>query len=67
MYDDCNACEGKGVIPQVVLDSVTAFGERHSRERAQEYIAALRWCGDHYSFMCGGLYVGIEVDGHLHT
>lgn len=67
VYDNCNACEGLGTIPKAVIQSVTNFGERHSPQRAQEYLAALRWSGDHYSFMVGNMYVGVEVDGYLHT
>lgn len=27
----------------------------------------LRWSGDHYSFVTNGMYVGIELDGYMHT
>ena len=67
VHDDCNACNGTGNIPEVVVASVTRFGERTSPEKAQEYLSQLRWSSDHYSFMCGGMYVGVETDGYLHT
>lgn len=67
VYDDCNACDGTGNIPQAVVDSVTRFGERTSPEKAQEYLSNLRWSSDHYSFMVGSMYVGVETDGYLHT
>lgn len=67
VYDDCNACNGTGNIPEAVVASVVRFGERTSPEKAQEYLSQLRWSSDHYSFMCGGMYVGVETDGYLHT
>ena len=27
----------------------------------------LRWSGDHYSFILGSMYVGVELDGYMHT
>ncbi len=66
VYDKCFACDGTGYIPTVILDSIL----RHTRgdeKRAEEIAASLRWQGDHYSFDCAGMYVGIELDGYMHT
>jgi hypothetical protein len=63
--DDCSACEGKGVIPPQVIKSIERFAR--TPERAQEILSQLRWSGDHFSFMAGNMYVGVEVDGYLHT
>lgn len=66
VYDDCNACNGTGYVPGVVVDSIVSFAR--TPERAREYLDALRWGGDHFSFMAHGMYVGVEVaDGYLHT
>lgn len=65
VHDNCNACEGTGYIPGKVIDSIIRFSRDSGR--AQEYISGLRWSGDHYSFMVGSMYVGVEVDGYLHT
>lgn len=35
--------------------------------RFQDILKALRWSGDHYSFMFAGMYVGVELDGYMHT
>lgn len=33
----------------------------------QRYLRELRWSGDHYSFNFAGMYVGVELDGYMHT
>ena len=66
VFDDCNACNGTGEVPEVVLNSVRRFS-RGDDIKAELYLSDLRWSGDHYSFMCGNMYVGVEVDGYLHT
>jgi hypothetical protein len=65
VYDDCNACNGTGFIPHVILDAITNFAS--TDEKAKQYIADLRWSMDHFSFQCGGMYVGIELDGYMHS
>lgn len=66
VYDDCKACNGTGEVPTVVLESI-----RQSLPKVYAEIlldpAMLRWSGDHYSFVTGGMYVGVELDGYLHT
>lgn len=64
VWDDCNACNGTGYIPLVVLDSI-----RNSFPKSYEKIVKdLRWSMDHYSFVIHGMYVGVEVsDGYIHT
>jgi len=64
VFDDCNACDGTGYIPPVVLDSI----KKSFPKRYEEIVSQLRWSQDHYSFMLGGMYVGVEVkDGYIHT
>jgi hypothetical protein len=65
VHDDCNACNGSGYIPSVVIDSIVAFAR--TKERAQEYLNGLRWSYDHFSFNAHGMYIGCEVDGYLHS
>lgn len=67
VWDDCQACNGTGSIPEVVLESIkNALPKQFAEIQADPKL--LRWSGDHYSFMCGGMYVGVEVkDGYLHT
>lgn len=35
--------------------------------RFQDILKALCWSGDHYSFDFAGMYVGVELDGYMHT
>jgi len=65
VHDDCNACNGSGYVPGVVLDSIQSFAR--TQEKAKEYASNLRWSYDHFSFDAHGMYVGIELDGYLHT
>lgn len=65
VHDDCNACNGTGYVPGVVTKSVRDFAR--DNESADKYLAALRWSGDHFSFNAHGMYVGVELDGYLHT
>lgn len=65
VHDDCNACEGTGYVPTKVVESVVRFAR--TPEKAAEILAALRWSYDHFSFDAHGMYVGVEVDGYLHT
>jgi len=64
VVDDCNACNGSGYIPAVVLDSI----RKSFPKEAEDIIKSLRWSGDHYSFLRWDMYVGVEVkDGYIHT
>lgn len=65
VHDDCKACNGTGYIPGVVLDSITKFAR--DPVKAKEYAEALHWNYDHFGFKAGGMYVGVECDGYLHT
>lgn len=65
VHDNCNACNGTGYVPGVVVDSIVKFAR--TKERAQEYLDQLRWSYDHFSFNAHGMYVGCEPDGYLHT
>lgn len=38
-----------------------------SMARFQDILKALRWSFDHYSFDYAGMYVGVELDGYMHT
>lgn len=66
VHDDCNACNGTGYVPGVVVDSIVRFA-RNDNEKAQKILSELRWSMDHFSFMAGIMYVGVETDGYLHT
>jgi hypothetical protein len=67
VYDDCNACNGSGYIPMVVVDSIVKFA-RGDVKRAEQILVELKWHSDHFAFMAGNMYVGIEKeDGYLHT
>lgn len=35
--------------------------------RFEFILKQLRWSGDHYSFNFAGMYVGVELDGYMHT
>jgi hypothetical protein len=50
-------------IPCVVIDAITAAFPDH----AVEILAGLKWNRDHYFFEKWGMYVGVEVDGYIHT
>ena len=36
-------------------------------ERFERFLKDLHWSYDHYSFNFAGMYVGVELDGHMHT
>lgn len=38
-----------------------------SMARFQDILKQLRWSMDHYSFNFAGMYVGVELDGYMHT
>lgn len=38
-----------------------------SMARFQDILRNLRWNFDHYSFNFAGMYVGVELDGYMHT
>lgn len=64
VYDDCNACNGSGYLPTVVVDSIV----KSFPERAEKILEELGWGGDHFYFRLGDLYVGVEAkDGYIHT
>ena len=61
---DCNACNGTGNVPDVVINSI----KKRYPEKAEKILSELKWGGDHYYFILDSLYVGCEVkDGYLHT
>jgi hypothetical protein len=51
------------IIPDVVRDSI----KKSFPDQAKDIIASLRWSGDHFSFTRWGMYVGVELDGYIHT
>lgn len=74
IFDDCNACGGTGHVPEAVVMSIVNFamgGPVQSaaslNSKVDVYLASLRWSIDHFSFYVHGMYVGVEVDGYLHT
>lgn len=36
-------------------------------ERFERILRELRWNYDHYCFNFAGMYVGVELDGYMHT
>ncbi len=65
VLDPCPACDGSGYIPPKVADAIVSYAR--TPERAEEYLQALRWSGDHFSFNAHGMYIGVESDGYLHS
>jgi hypothetical protein len=51
------------IIPDVVSASIR---ERFADD-ADAILNSLRWSGDHFAFNKWGMYVGVELDGHIHT
>jgi len=35
--------------------------------KAWHTLREMRWMGDHYAFNLVGMYVGVELDGYMHT
>ncbi len=65
------------VVPDAVIESI-AFscgmssnesngGHPPMAEEFQRRLKELCWRGDHYSFNTNGMYVGVELDGYMHT
>ena len=63
MYDECDACNGTGYLPLLIIASI----EKSFPNNAAEILGKLRWSGDHFSFDWHGIYVGVEVDGYCHS
>lgn len=38
-----------------------------SSQRFEHILRELKWNGDHYYFYFAGMYVGVELDGYMHT
>lgn len=36
-------------------------------DEARAIVAKTRWAGNHYGFQSTGMYIGIELDGYMHT
>jgi hypothetical protein len=51
------------IVPDVVSGSI----KKSFPDQAMDILKDLRWSGDHYSFSRWGMYVGVELDGHIHT
>jgi hypothetical protein len=64
VLDDCYACDGTGYVPDIVVSEI----RRCFPEKAPRILSELRWSMDHFSFMLGGIYVGVEKnDGYIHS
>jgi hypothetical protein len=61
--DDCNACYGKGFVPDIVCSEI----RRCFPNDAESILKDLRWSMDHFSFSRWGMYIGIEMDGYIHS
>jgi hypothetical protein len=46
-----------------VIESIKNAFPRSS----SEILKSLRWSTDHWSFIIHGMYVGVELDGHIHS
>ena len=63
VYDPCIACEGTGYVSTLVVESIcNAFPKD-----PESILASLRWSGDHFSFIRWGMYIGVELDGYIHS
>lgn len=51
------------VIPDTVSESI----KKSFPDQASDILANLRWSYDHFSFNRWGMYVGVELDGYIHT
>lgn len=51
------------VIPDVVSQSI----QQAFSKQANDILKELRWSGDHFSFNRWGMYVGVELDGYIHS
>jgi S-adenosylmethionine synthetase len=52
------------IIPDIVTQAIKDAFKYDYKEILQ---SLLRWSGDHYSFNKWGMYVGVELDGYIHT
>ena len=60
----CRACDGTGYIPIAVEGAI----RNRYPDKAGIILSTLKWGGDHFYFMLGAMYVGVEKsDGHIHT
>lgn len=50
-------------VPDVVIEAIYKF----SPTKFESLLRGLRWSFDHYSFDFAGMYVGVELDGYIHT
>ncbi len=56
-------------VPAKVKEGIERYAKRHEGVNAAELLGALSWdplCGC-YGFERGGMYHGVELDGHIHT
>lgn len=52
---------------RVIPDGVSESIKKSFPDQALEILSSLRWSYDHYSFQRWGMYVGVELDGYIHT
>lgn len=50
-----------------VTDVVIAAIKKAWPDQAKDIFNDIRWSGDHFSFNRWGMYVGVELDGLIHT
>lgn len=62
---DCEKCKGVGTVPKPDYSEVVLDQMQNGRRLAAPVEAG--WGGDHYFFISGGMYVGVELDGYAHT
>lgn len=69
IYPHGNLAPGKEYWPsKTVIDSIYTWGDR-KKINPENVMAALRWDSmmSCYCFGWLGMFVGIELDGHIHT
>jgi hypothetical protein len=52
---------------KVIPDKVSEAIKQAFPKDANEILDSLRWSGDHFSFNRWGMYVGVELDGYIHS
>ena len=52
---------------RIITDVVSASIKNSFPDKFNDIMPSVRWSYDHFSFNYGGMYVGVELDGYVHT
>ncbi len=52
---------------RVIPDTVSSAIKKSFPDQSSDILDTLRWSYDHFSFNRWGMYVGVELDGYIHT